>query len=170
MKHYISLAVALLIFLGACAGYGYLWLQVSDTADRLASTSAEGTQALAREDFTRAAETTLANLADQRRTFSAYVASDANFVSVINLIEAAGRREKADTTIGSVSVVTGGGTYNDLVTVSLSAEGPFTNVAAFLASLETLPFASRVDEISMQASGDKTWFATARLTVIKKKP
>lgn len=170
MKHFIPLIVAVLIFAAACGGYWYLWSQVSGMQENLATLAAQGTQAQAIEDTTRASESALANLESERQTFSAYVASDTDFVSVINLIEAAGRREKAAVTIGSVAVVDGaGGAYSDLVAVSLSAEGSFADVAAFLASLETLPFASRVENISMQASADKSWFATVKLSVLKKK-
>jgi len=170
MKHLIGIILALILFVAAVGGYVYLHQEVRASMDAEATARAEGAAAEERERHARAARSFLSGVAAEQTELATYVATDADFLAVIETIEAAARREKVTLAIGSVSVGEEESKYHEQVAVVLSAEGTFANVARFASALETLPFASKLVSASFEKATGKSWFLKARILFVKRKP
>jgi hypothetical protein len=168
MKQLPLLILAFVLFSAAAFGYWYLNTEIGKYAALIAASQTNNQSASAREAFNRSANEFLFETSSVRAEASAFVAQDADFVSVIETVEAAARREGVAVEVGSVNVSAGGLKSHELVALTLSAKGGFTDVVAFVSALEALPFASRVNAVSLELS-EKGWFARATLEFVKRK-
>ncbi len=170
MKNIVGAVIGLLFALGAIGGYAYLIYEVHTAMNTGATARAEGVAAEEQDRFASTAQTLLAGLAVEQVELETYVAKDADFVAVIEAIEGAAAREGVKASIGSVNVIAGSSQFHETVTVTASSRGTFKNITSFISALGTLPLASRVSAVALEASGDNSWFATVTLEVLKRKP
>lgn len=169
MKQLPILILTILIALGASGGYVFMLQTIQTAIDGIAVARAESKTAEEREKLAQTANVFISENALARAEADTYVTSDAEFVSVIEMIEAAGKREKVSVTIGSVNVKKITAKSHDGATMVLSAKGSFAGLAAFASALESIPFASRVTSASLEASTDNSWFGAFTLEFVKRK-
>jgi glutamine synthetase adenylyltransferase len=169
MKHILILVVGVLFAAAAAGGYWFMYQNIAHGVNGIAEARADADAASGRERFQRAASAFLSDTAREREELNTFVVQDADFVAAVETIEAAAKREKITTTVGSVAVDSKLRQFHEVITMTVSARGPFEGVTAFAAALESLPFASRVQSLSIEASAEKTWFLTASLEFIKRK-
>lgn len=170
MKYIFPVLAALLFLSAAVGGYWYVHTMMRVSMDAEATARAEGAQAEEREKFARTARTFLDGIRAERTELSSYVATDADFVAIIETIEAAALRERVSVSVGSVSVQPESSKFHERVALELSATGSFANITMFASALETLPFASRVTSVALEQSLDRTWFSRITMDVLKRKP
>ncbi|MBX9765327.1 hypothetical protein K2X83_01665 [Patescibacteria group bacterium] len=170
MKHLGYLIMGLLLLAAAMAGYWFMHTTISRGVDEIAGARAEAEAASGREQFARAAGAFLSDTALEREELNTFVVQDEDFVAAIETIEASAKREKITVTVGSVEVNTQKNQFHEVITMTVSARGPFAALTAFAASLESLPFASRVLSLSLEESAERAWFLNASLEFIKRKP
>jgi hypothetical protein len=143
---------------------------ISRGVDEIAAARSEAEAASGREQFQKAASAFLSDTERERQELSTFIVQDADFVAAIETIEASAKREKVSVSVGSVTVENKTHQFHEVVTMTLSARGGFASLVAFAASLESLPFASRVQGLSIESAADKEWFLTTTIEFIKQKP
>lgn len=169
MKHFIYLIVALLFLAASAGGYWFMHDTITRGVNEIAKARAEADAASGREQFSRAAASFLSDTALEREELNTFVVQDEDFVAAIETIEASAKREKVAVTVASVEVNSKTQQFHEVITMTVSARGPFAGLATFAGSLESLPFASRVLALSLEETADKAWFLTASVEFIKRK-
>lgn len=169
MKQLPILILALLLAIAAIGGYVFMLTTIQTAVDEIASARADSQSAEERETLAQTANIFMTDTAPARSELDTFVTTDAEFVSAIDMLESAGKREKVDVTIGSVSVKKTAAKAHEAATVILSAKGSFAGLAAFASAVESLPLASRVTSVSLEASTDNSWFGTFSLEFLKRK-
>lgn len=170
MKRLIPLIVALILLIASVAGYGVLVSLVDGAVERIrvALTSAE--MLTQKDSFLQSAQTLLHNVESARPPIDSAVIASADVVEVIEILERVASDEKVDLSIGNV-VTRGveGWSHHELVTVSLSVEGSYIAVAGFLNTIEHLPVMTRLEQVTLEKSGARTWFASSAVSFVKEK-
>jgi hypothetical protein len=169
MKQLPVLIFALLLAIGAIGGYVFMLNSIQTAVDGIAVARADSEAATEREKLAQTANVFIAETVESRSELDTFVTKDANFVSAIEMMESAGKREKVEVEIGSVSVKKIDAKSHEVAAVILSAKGSFANLAAFASALESLPLSSRVVSVSLEASGENSWFAAFTLEFVKRK-
>lgn len=169
MKYLAHTLVAALICIALVGVYAYMVRAVASGVARAAS-ARSGVETLnARDASLRATESFLSETAGERAQLATFVAKDADVAKGIELLEAVARARRVTITTNAVTVMSvGGWQRHEEVHVSLSAEGSFSALTAFAASLESLPIAARVMSASIEAK-EKGWFGTFTVSLIKEK-
>ena len=169
MKHIVFLIISLAIFAAAVGGYWFMHQNISSGVNQIAAARAEADAANGREQFARAASSFLSDTSLEREELETFVVQDADVVAAIETIEASAKREKITASVSSVNVNSKGQQFHEIVTMTVSARGSFAALNAFAASLESLPFASRVLSLTLEESAERSWFLTASLEFVKRK-
>ncbi len=169
MKQLPILIFAFLLAAAAAGGYLFMLLTIQTAVDDIASARADSQTAEEQDTLAQTANVFISDTAPVRSELGTFVTTDAGFVSAIEMMESAGKREKVDVTIGSVNVKKIDAKSHELAAVILSGKGSFSNLAAFASALESLPLASRVVSVGLEASADNTWFGTFSLEFVKRK-
>jgi hypothetical protein len=169
MKHIVFLIIAGVIFLTAVGGYWFMLQNISVGVNQIAAARSEAEAANGREQFARAASSFLSDTALEREELETFVVQDADVVAAIETIEASAKREKITASVSSVNVNGKGQQFHEIVTMTVSARGSFAALNAFAASLESLPFASRVLSLSLEESAERSWFLSANVEFVKRK-
>lgn len=169
MKQLPVLIFAVLIALAAGGGYVFMLTSIQTAVDGIAVARAESQTAEDRERLAQTANVFIQDTAIARDELNTYVTTDADFVSAIETLENAGKREKVEVTIGSVSVKKITAKAHEVATVILSAKGSFSALTAFASALESLPLVSRVGTLSLESSADSGWFGTFSVDFVKRK-
>ncbi len=170
MKHVLFLSFSVILVVAAAFGYWFMHDSISRGVDEIAAARSEAEAASGREQFQKAASAFLSDTERERQELSTFIVQDADFVAAIETIEASAKREKVSVSVGSVTVENKTHQFHEVVTMTLSARGGFASLVAFAASLESLPFASRVQGLSIESAADKEWFLTTTIEFIKQKP
>ncbi len=170
MKQLPVLIFAFLIAVGAVGGYLFMLSSIQTAVDGIAVARAESEAAEERGKLAQTANVFMSETAASRSELDRFVTKDADFVSAIEMIEASGKREKVEVVIGSVSVKKiPDAKSHEIAVIILSAKGSFAGLAAFASALESLPLSSRVVSMSLEASGENSWFAAFSLEFVKRK-
>ena len=170
MKHLFPLIIGILFVAAAAAGYWFMHRNISQGVDEIAAARAEADAAGGREQFARAAGAFLSDTAIEREELNTFVVQDEDFVAAIETIEASAKREKVTATVASVNVNSKTNQFHEVITMTVSARGSFAALTAFAASLESLPFASRVLTLSLEETAERVWFLNTSVEFIKRTP
>lgn len=169
MKHLVR-PIGLLFLLLATA-LGFLFV-VTETSALIASTKDASDKLLVSETRDQALDDAVRFLresAGAHDELASFVIKDTDSIRVISAVEEAAKSQKLKSTIGGVSIVPTDWKYHERVRVVVSARGPFASLVSFTEILESLPEASRVENISLEASAGKEWFGTFTVDFIKEK-
>ena len=170
MKYFLILGASVISALLATVTYVYLAGSIGGFLSEIATIQEKIATVDQRDVIAKSQSTFLEETAVDRVTVAGFISRDADIVHVIETIEAAGRREKVLVTIGSVVVEPEPLLKNlERVRVTLSARGTFASLGAFATALEMFPVASRLDDISIEASTNNLWFGTYTLVLVKEK-
>lgn len=156
---FIPLGIALLLVLSAGIGYA-LWhktvVEASERAAELAGTVEVRSGALAE---TASARTQLAALTGDEAFVSALFLSVADLVPFLENLEAAGTTFDSAVSVVSVS----DGESADRIRIAFSIAGTFDAVMRTLGSIENKPYASAIENVTIDTAGEGTWTATVTL-------
>lgn len=170
MKHLVRPIGLLFLLLLTVAGFLFV---VTKTSALITSTKDATDKLLVSETRDQALSDAIGFLAESasaQNELANFVIKDADSVRVINAVEDAAKKQKLKATVGAVSIVPADWKYHERVRVVVSARGPFASLVSFTEMLELLPEASRVENVSLEASSGKEWFGTFTVDFIKEKP
>lgn len=170
MKNLTPVIAALALSVIIVGGYVFLIFEVNTYVDRI-SVALQGSESLTQRDAqARSIEAFLNDTAELRASVDQFVVKNENVVSVIELLEDNARRENVSLSISSVSVSdVSGWDHHQRIDVSFSIDGTFANTTDFIATLEALPFAVRVENGTLGVSGGSSWFGSFMATFVKEK-
>ena len=143
MKQLPVLIFSLLLALAAIGGYFFMLDSIQTAVDGIAIARADSRSAEERGKLAQTANVFMSETIATRSELGTFVTGDADFVSAIEMIEAAGKREKIEVVIGSVNVKKIDAKTHEIATIILSAKGSFAGLVAFASALESLPLSSR---------------------------
>lgn len=171
LRHSIPLLVSVLAFMLAGGTYTFLFFGMQSDVARIARAAQDSSSLTRRDERARSVETLLNETKDKRDALAAFVVDDENVVSVIELLERVAAKKKVSLSISSVSVSRPSEwNYHERIDIVFSIDGSFANLTRFLATLEALPLASRIESGSLEASGGSAWFASLAMTFVKEQP
>lgn len=167
---FIPLILSIILFLGLSGTYGFLVSSIQHDVDT-AGVFLEQSESLTRRDaLTRSLELFLNDTENERSALSGYVYGTNDVVSAIELIEDTARGWRVDVSISNVDVRSEEGwSEHEMVRVSFSASGTFSRMTSFISYLESLPTASRLETVSLEASDGGEWFGTFIVSFVKEK-
>jgi len=170
MKYLLPLILSILAFLLIGGAYAFLFFGVNGYVERIA-VAVQSSETLTRRDTTaRSIEKFLKEVEVERETLSGFVIKNDDVVSVIELLEQVARDEGVVLSISSVSASdVSGWDHHERIDVLFSVSGSFANLTDFIATLESLPVASRVESGGFEVSGNANWFGSFAVTFIKEK-
>ena len=171
MRNILICVVSIFVAAGAIFGYTYLVFSTSGFLSEIATIREQVSTAGQREAIQNAQEKFIEETKVERDEAETFISRDNDIVHVIETIEAAGRREKVQVSIGSVVVAPlGERKHLELVRITLSARGAFPSLGAFTTALEVFPVASRLEKVELEASTNNLWFGTYTFLLVKEKP
>ncbi len=154
----LQLVVAVIVAILAIAGYAFWYGQVKALDAEAAGLVTE----IAAKDVERtrsaSARSAEADLASQESFIASKLVATADIVTFLEGLEATGRTYGATLRVASV---TGGDNSPDgRISLSLSIVGSFDAVMRTIGAIESGPFASMVQDLSLDTSDGETWSAT----------
>lgn len=171
LHHTIPLLASALALVLAGGVYAFLFFSVQSDVARITRAAQDSSSLTRRDERARSVETLLNETKDKRTALAVFVVDDEDVVSVIELLENVAAKKKTSLSISSVSVSRPSEwNYHERIDIVFSVDGPFANLIRFLATLEALPLASRVESGSLEASGGSAWFASFAMTFVKEQP
>ena len=115
----------------------------------------------------------LADTASERAELEAVTVAEDGVASLIEAVEAEGRRDKVAVTVSSVGKgAEAGWKKHDAVRLNLTGEGSYQALANFATALEALPVGSHLSNLSIQVLGekkDKSWFGEFAVVLVARK-
>lgn len=170
MKNFIPLIFAAFLCLVLIAGYGFVYTRVAAGILRTETALARSGTLTTRDALARSQQVFLENSTDERAKLGAFIARDADVVSVIELIEKTASEQGASVAISTINTTNGDGwVYHEGVEVNFSASGTFEELTRFMGALETLPIASTLKSASLEVSAKSEWFGTFSVLFVKEK-
>lgn len=171
MKHTAPLIASLLLLIVVSAAYGFLYTSVNGYVERIGA-AIQASETLARRDtIARSTEALLADVSIERESLNDFIIGENDVVAVIELLEDGARRQDVTLSISSVSVShVPDWNRHERIDVLFSVDGTFADITAFVATLEALPSAARVESGVLEPSGRKRWFGSFAITFIKEAP
>lgn len=169
MKHFVRPIGLLFVLFLAVAGFLFI---VTKTSALIAVTKDATDKLLVsetRDQALRDAVGFLAESAGAQEELGSFVVKNTDSVRVISAVEDAAKKQKLKATVGTVDTVPTDWKYHERVRVVVSARGPFASLVSFTEMLESLPEASRVENISLEASANNEWFGIFTVDFIKEK-
>lgn len=161
MKQYTAPLISLIVLLVSGAVFSWMLISIHAANSTVKAIGSDVQAVQGKEEAARSMELFLDSIAPLRTSLETYVPQEEDVVVAIELIEATARRERVSLSLSSVNIVPKEEWVNhEGVSVKFSVIGSFTRVAAFAASLETLPLASKVESASFSATLDGEWFAS----------
>ena len=150
--------------------YTFLLIGVDGYVQRMSVALQDSASLTQRDAHARSIETFLNTTAPLRTALAEFVVKDEEVVFAIELLEDISRKEKVALSISSVSISTvPNWNYHERVDVSFSVDGTFGNITDFIATLEAMPFAVRLESGILEASDKASWFGSFKATFIKEK-
>lgn len=171
MKHTTPLIVSIIVLIIASAAYTFLYVGVNGYVERIGNALLTSETLTRRDTIARSMEALLADVSAERETLADFIVRDDNVVTVIELVEDVAREEDVTLSISSVSVGgVSGWSYHERVDVLFSVDGTFADITTFVAKLEALPNAARIESGVLESSGQARWFGSFAMTFIKEMP
>lgn len=163
------LFLSCVLALALAGGYAFSLHRIETSVTRIEEAIATA-EALTKKDVAlQATEVFLRETETLRAPVASVVVADDETVSIIQRLETLAREEGLDLSISTISEDDGGWQYHERVAVAFSLSGSFPAVMRFIGVLETLPQAARVEQGTLEKSGDRGWFGSFTATFVKEK-
>lgn len=159
------------VFLCGVVAVGYVFVlgEIYASLSTIATADAQVVAVERQEAEARAAQLFTSDTSSLQSELDAFVAHDTDIVAVIDSIEATAKREKITLAIAAVAVGSQSKwKRHEPVNVTMTANGSFSVLAAFITALETLPRAARVENFAIETIGTG-WFGTLQISFVKEK-
>ncbi|MES2014655.1 MAG: hypothetical protein V4437_02465 [Patescibacteria group bacterium] len=169
MKKFTTLIVSLLLLGVAITLFVFLVTRITTFTTVIAKAKESSAAADMRDTALQNASALIADTAPARAELATFIVQNSDSIRIIDAVESAAKREKVTATIGSVTVLPTKWQYHEPVQVIVSARGSFATLARFAAALEALPEASRIENISLEASTNHSWFGRFTIDFVKEK-
>ncbi|XKT74599.1 MAG: hypothetical protein ACJKTH_00710 [Patescibacteria group bacterium UBA2163] len=170
MKNIIPLIVVSIVTVIFFVGYGFLYSGVSRSIEQI-QVATEDAQMLMRQDATATSiRTFLDDVTEERSRLDNFVIGENDVVSVIETLERLAVEEGVAINISEVLIASADWKHHERVDVAFSLEGRFENIIGFIAVLEKLPQATRIDQSILEDAGARAWFGSFTARFIKAKP
>lgn len=167
-REYLILAIASGAFLLAAAVPAYLMTRTAKAVQYIADVEGQIGNARSREQSMRSLRQLITDTEQERTTLSQYSVGSDGAASLIELLERDARGLGISFAIGGVSVDPKEGPF-DTLKVSMQASGSFSAVMRLLALIETIPYASTVEAITLQREENGQWGGTFSIGVLMRK-
>ncbi len=170
-KHFLISSLVLVVL--SCGAYGGLWyaivLRTNQVYERM---NGEATK-VERQKSLAALTKALAGTKEDREALQQFIITDDQVTDFLGLVESSARSQGLSISTKSVTVAPlSEDTSFDSLSLTLEVAGPFLRVSTFLSLLETLPFQTRIDSVSLERTSDKEgdlWKGIFILQATKKK-
>ncbi|MEK7063656.1 MAG: hypothetical protein AAB955_03130 [Patescibacteria group bacterium] len=166
---FLSPVLALLVLLGALSGWGFLYLDIMSSVDKVAVAEEELIALAQRDSFAKVAEAFVGETGTEQAAVAAFIIPAEATASAIELVEDASRKAKVDATVDSATIKDSGAQHHEQLDVVVIARGAFKDLVRFASLLEALPSAASVTSARFE-SADKGWLATYTISFVKRKP
>lgn len=167
MKRYIPLIISFILLIALAGSYAFMVSAVNANVARMGAALAEADALSARAASLQSASALLSEVAPLRDELASAIIRSGEDVRAIEIVEAVGADERVDVSIASVAPRSAGWQRHEQVALSTSVEGTYPRIARFLAALEAYGTAVRLESITLEKSGDTSWFGTVAVTFIK---
>jgi hypothetical protein len=168
MKNLVTFIFALFVTVLLAGGFWFMYAHIASGISRAQTAHAQSEALSARDALVRSQQIFLESVSVERDQIASFVASDADVVAVIEIIEDTARQARVSVAISSINTLDGEGWgYHEKVAVNFSASGSFANMTSFMSALETLPTASILESASLEAEAQSRWFGTFTITFVK---
>lgn len=171
MKQFFPLILAFIVAVAAFGGYVFVAQDIGRAVARIGSAVAAAEALSTRDLALQSAEVLMKEVAPLSEALESAVLSDDNVVRAIEIVEEIAAEESLEASIANVAtekVATW--EHHERVVVTVSVEGTYPRVVAFLSALEAYPAALRIENGSLEQSGTRSWFGTITVTFVKQKP
>lgn len=169
MKNLTTPLLTLALLVALICGYSYVVLRIESfiaaIADARGSARISGVQA----EISKETGAFLVAVAPDSAELDAFVVKDSESLRIIDSVETAAKTANVDITISSVSVIPSDWKYHERIRLVVSGRASFQALSRFAATLEGIPEASRVENISLEAAANKTWFGKFTIDFVKEK-
>jgi len=171
IKHTFPFFLGIFVALVFGGAYAFVFITIEGYVTRIGNAVQESETLTRRDAMARSTEAFLNSTKKERDTLEQFIVhNNDEVVTAIELLERAAKSRKVALSISSVSIVaTPEWSGYERVAVLFSATGPFTNLTRFIATLEALPIASRIESGSLEISSGTSWFGSFAITFIKEK-
>jgi len=171
MKHATPLIASIILLVAALTAYAFLYIGVDGYVGRIGNALSASETLTRRDAIARSMEQILSDVSAERETLAGFIVGNDDVVTVIELLEDAARQEGVTLSISSVSVGSvSGWSHHERIDVLFSVDGTFADITSFVATLEVLPNAARVESGVLESSGRTRWFGSFAMTFIKEAP
>lgn len=170
MNRFTFLILAAILAILMLSGYVFLSIRIHSLLASAAAAREGAAAAGAAASLQQGIQDFLSATQAERTDLSAYVATDADVVSLIQEVQDVAKKEKVTATVGAIAVAPTDWKYHEPLEMSLSATGSLPALAAFATDLESLPQTSHLSAASFEASGKGVWFARFTVDFVKEKP
>lgn len=170
MKHLIPLIFSILLFATLFGAYSVMYGRIDANIERSSGALAQ-TQSLSSKDaLVRSQQILLEGTKEERAQLNTYVASENDVVSMIELIERTADSEDVRLSISTVNErAIDDWAYHEGIEIRFSVVGTFREITSLTATLEALPVAVHVQNVSLEAAGGGEWFGTFSVMFVKMK-
>lgn len=169
-KPLTALILAAILFIATAGFYFFFYSAIRASQEDVARLEEGMREAQARERLNRTLEILVRDTEKERATLAQHFVSADGVVGFIEYLEGLGRRAGATVKVGAIDVGESFlATRLDHLTLTISASGSFASVARFVSLLETLPYISVIDEMSLEkrAAAKNTWDANVTVSAAK---
>lgn len=167
MKNLTPLIIVSIVTIALFVGYGFLYSGVSRSVEQI-HTATEDAHMLMRQDVTaRSIRTFLDEVAVERSTLNNFLIGEDDVVLVIETLERVAAEEGVSISISQVQIAPDAWKHHERVDVAFSLEGSFNDIISFIAVLEKLPQAARVDQGVLEDAGERAWFGSFTARFVK---
>lgn len=167
---FVTPSIVILILIALSVGYGVLYMRLADGIARAESALARSNTLAKRDALVRSQELFLNQNTEMREAVNALVITNDTVVYAIERIEQTAQRANVALTISAVNAVSETSwEHHEHLDIQFSASGTFARMQQFIAALESLPEAARVEEVSLEVGDSGTWFGTFTVTFVKTK-
>jgi len=167
MIRYILPVLSLVIALASFGGAYYIYTDIVTSAALIKESRDQVAAISARDTFVRTAAQFLAETAAERSAVHFFVIPQDGTAQAIELVEAAAKLAGVKASVGSASLASQGA-HHERIDMSVTAEGTFAGLARFGTVLESLPRASSLKAVTLDAT-DKGWYGLYTVTFVKQK-
>lgn len=167
MKQYFPLIISFVLLIVLAGAYAFMVSAVNANVARMGAALAEADALSTRAASLQSASALLDEVAPLRGELARAVIRNGEDVRAIEIVEAVGADERVDVSIASVAARGAGWQKHEQVALSASVEGTYPRIARFLAALEAYAAAVRIESVTLEKSGDTSWFGTIAVTFIK---
>ncbi len=164
----LSLAGAIGLLLAAAGGFWYFTIVIQGTAHDIEELRSTIKTLESRDEFVRVAERFLSDTRAEREFLQQFIAQSDDAVTTLALVEGVARRARVTAAISSATVSDSGDIHHDRLVVVVAARGTFSAQVAFITALESLPRASFVEKVELEAA-DSGWFGTYTISFARSK-